>query len=112
QLDEAGSPLDVAVPLDGPRVARAEVLRRAQEAGADDVKEAVELAEVVLERGAGERDACVGVDALRGPRAAGPGVLDRLRLVEDEGGELDAPEHLDVAGEDVVAGHDDVAGAE
>ena len=62
---------------------RRERLAGAEQAGVDEVEDRPEIAEAVLDRRAGERDARPRVDLLGGARLLGAGVLDRLRLVED-----------------------------
>ena len=61
---------------------RRELLRRSQQPGIDEVEDRPQVAEPVLDRRAGERDARVGLELLDGPGLLGAGILDRLRLVE------------------------------
>ena len=60
-----------------------ELLGRAQQAGIDEVEDRPQVAEPVLDRRAGERDARVGLERLDGLGLLGRRILDRLGLVED-----------------------------
>src|SRR5207237_7764752 len=67
-----------------------------------------ELAEVVLDRRAAEREPQVGLQQARGLRRLALVVLDRLRFVEDGAVELDLLEHRDVTTQLAVARDEDV----
>jgi hypothetical protein len=56
----------------------------AEEPGGEKVEDRPQLAQVVLDRRAGEAEAVRGIDLLERAAGLGPGVLDGLRLVEDE----------------------------
>ena len=79
---QGGGRLGVAVLLDGQREAGAERVAVAEQAGRHRVDDRPQLAEAVLDRGAGERDALAGRDVANGLGRGGVGVLDRLGLVE------------------------------
>ena len=61
----------------------AELLGRAEQPRIEEVEDRPQIAEPVLDRRAGQRDARLRVDLLDGSRLLGPWVLDRLRLVEN-----------------------------
>src|SRR4029078_11535526 len=63
--------------------------RVAEQAGIQEIDEAPQLAKVVLDRRAAEREAMPPAQQTRGLGAGRRGVLDRLRLVEDHVLELD-----------------------
>jgi hypothetical protein len=68
-----------------------------EQPGVEELEQRAQLAEVVLDRRAGEREAMLRHQQparLGGLRLA---VLDRLRLVEDDGVELARGEEADVA---------------
>ena len=56
----------------------------AEHAGVEELEEAPQLAQVVLDRRAAEREAMVGLEQAGGLGGLGGGVLDRLRFVEDD----------------------------
>ena len=61
----------------------------AEHAGVQELEERPELAEVVLDRRAAERQAVPAAEQAGGLGRLAVGVLDRLRLVEDDVVELD-----------------------
>ena len=56
----------------------------AEQAGVEEIEQAVQLAEVILDRRAGEREPMIGAQQPHGLRRGRARVLDRLRLVEDD----------------------------
>ena len=56
---------------------------RAEQPGADEVEDRPDLAEAILDRRAGQREAALGAELARRPRRRAQRVLDVLRLVED-----------------------------
>ena len=101
----AGLPLGaVALAL----VGLGEVGLVAEVAGLAEVHDGPEVEHPVLEGGAGEGEAVVGVDLLDGDGDLGGGVLDELGLVEDDVVELGLPVADDVAAQRAVGGEDDV----
>ena len=82
QGGEALAPLVAAVRLDGGAEVAVEVLSGAEKARHQEVELRPELAEVVLERGAGQAEAPLDRQRLQRLGDLGGGVLDRLRLVE------------------------------
>ena len=101
----------VAVRLDRACEAALEPLARAEQAGVDDVHDRPELVEPVLDRRARHRERAARVEPAQRPRPLGGGVLDVLRLVEQQPVPADQRERLDVAGGDVVRGDHDIARA-
>ncbi len=99
----------LAVGHDGPFEPGLERARRPQDARVHERRERPELAEPVLDGGAGERDPHRGVQPIRGSRGGAVGVLDVLRFVEHDAPELDGRERLDVAAQERVRRDDDVA---
>ena len=61
-----------------------ELLRRSQQPRIDEVENGPEIAEPVLDGGAGQRESCMRLQPFDGPRLLGIGVLDGLRLVHDD----------------------------
>ena len=94
--------------VDRARVALLELVERAEEAGAHEVEDRPDLGEAVLDRRAGQREAAIGLEALRRARRRAERVLDVLRLVEDRVAEIELREDLLVAAEERVARDDDV----
>ncbi len=76
----------------------------------EEVHERPELHEVVLERGAGEEEAALGLEVEEGLPALGLEVLDVLGLVKDEVLPLLASEGGVVLDDELVAGDADVEG--
>ena len=74
----------VAVRLDRAREAALEPLARAEQAGVDDVHDRPELVEPVLDRRARHRERAARVEPAQRARPLGGGVLDVLRLVEQQ----------------------------
>ncbi len=97
--------------LDRPREGALEPLARAEQARVDDVHDRPELVEAVLDRRAGHRERAARVEPAQGAGPLRGGVLDVLRLVEQEPVPGDRRERVDVARGDVVRGDDDVARA-
>ena len=87
---------------------RAERGGAAEHAGVQELEERPELAQVVLDRGAGEREAVVGPEQARGLGGLRAVVLDGLRLVEDGVAEIHLRELDGVAAERAVGGEDQV----
>ncbi|MDP9033873.1 MAG: hypothetical protein M3O50_03640 [Myxococcota bacterium] len=83
--------------------------RRAQDAGVDERRERPELGESILHRRPGQREAHRRVEPTRCPRRLAVGVLDVLRLVEDDAAETNARQRDEVAPEQGIRGDDDVA---
>ncbi len=54
--------------VDRARVALLELVERAEEAGADEVEDRPDLAEAVLDRRTGQREAAIALEALRRAR--------------------------------------------
>src|SRR5690625_167507 len=81
----------------------AEMACIAEEARRDEVEDRIELAEVVLERRAREREAEGGVDFTCRTRALRAGILYALRLVEDKPCEFDRLKELDISDEEIIA---------
>jgi hypothetical protein len=84
-----------------------ERLRRPEQAGIEEVEDRPQIAKIILNRRAGERDAALRVEGLDRAGLLGLGVLDRLRLVDN--GETPAglaepiePEQRGVAGHDEI----------
>ena len=90
---------------DGARERRVEILPRAEEAGIEEFLQRPEVGRAVLERRARERDLHGDLQRAGGAGGARVGVLDRLRLVEDERGERRVREVAKVAHEERVARH-------
>ena len=67
-----------------PDAAQLEHRERAEHARVEELEQAPELAEVVLDRRAGERQAMAAAQQARRLRRRRARVLDRLRLVEDD----------------------------
>ena len=100
--------LGLPVPFDRDRVAGAEPLRGAEQAGVEEVHDRPQLGEPVLHRGPGQRDPVRRpqlAHRLGRPRQA---VLHRLRLVEHHPVPLVAGQLVDVAGGRGVGGDDQV----
>ncbi len=112
RLHDRAQPLQrplVAAQLDRSRERPLERLARAEQARVDDVHDRPELAEPVLDRGAGHRQLPARGESAQRLGALGRGVLDVLRLVEQDAVPGDPRERVGVAGGDVVGGDDDVA---
>ena len=108
RLDERPERPVVAVAAGGhlPGGAR-EGARAPQEPGIQEVEQRPEVAEPVLDRGARQGDPGAAAELLDRARLPGPGVLDRLGLVEDDqrpGGlaEPREPRHLAVRRDDEI----------
>ena len=84
------------------------VVRPADEAGVGEVEDRPQVAEAVLDRGAGEGEPGAGVDAAQHLRGLVGVVLDGLGLVEHEAVPVVLLEGLDVAHRGAVGGDDDV----
>ena len=87
RLHHRAQPLErprVAVRLDRAREGPLEPLARAEQAGVDDVHDRPELVEAVLDRRAGHRERATRVEPAQRARPLRGGVLDVLRLVEQE----------------------------
>ena len=113
QDEGAGEP---AQPRHGRRVAAGvdrheegpfELRLRAEEPGVQELHDRPQVADVVLDRRAGERDAVGGGERAGGARLLGLGVLDVLGLVEHDRGPADGPEVLEVTQQQRVARDDD-----
>src|SRR5581483_2739071 len=74
----------VVVQLDGDEEGATELGLRAEKAGVEELPDRPQVADVVLDRGAGQGDAVVGPEGASGPGLFRLGVLDVLRLVEDD----------------------------
>ena len=61
-----------------------ELFRRSQQPRIDEIENGPEIAEAVLDGGAGQRESYMRLQPLDGPRLLGIGVLDGLRLVQDD----------------------------
>ena len=103
QARERGAPLRIAIAFDRDPELRTETLPGPEQARRDDAEEAPQLAEVVLDRRPGERDTKAGGDLARRRGALRVGVLERVRLVEDEGRERDGGELRFVAVHQLVS---------
>ncbi len=79
----------------------------AEEAGVEELHDRPQVADVVFDRGAGEGDAVVARQRACGLRLLRFGVLDVLRLVEDDAGPVYFLENVEVAVEQGVAGEDE-----
>ena len=79
-----------------------------QEARVEELEERAELAEVVLDRRAGERQPVARLQQAARLGGLRRRVLDRLRFVEDDGVEVDRGQEADVAPQRAVGRHDDV----
>ena len=77
----------------------------------EEVEQRPELAQVVLDRRAGQAEAVAGVDARGGPVGLAARVLDRLRLVEDQRREAPRCQQRLVAHQQRVGREHDVAAA-
>ena len=86
--------------------------RGAEQAGIQELEQAPQLAEVVLDRRPAQRQPVLRADQPRGLGRRRVRVLDRLRLVEDRVLELDVLEEQRVAPQRAVAGEDDVVVAD
>ncbi len=86
----------------------AEVRQAPEEPRIQELEQAPELAQVVLDRRAGRDQPMPRPHAAHGARAGRVRVLDRLRFVEDAVVELDRRESIDVALERAVRGEHDV----
>ena len=60
-----------------------EGLGRAEQARIKEIEDRPQVAKIILDWRAGERDAALGVERLDGAGLLGVGVLDRLRLVDN-----------------------------
>ena len=109
---QAGEPLGVAAALDRPRVLLGEPLRIGEQPGRRDRQQRPQLHQVVLHRGAGDRqlerrrqlaDALVGLGLV---------VLDELRLVEDQAGPVHRAVGVSFEAEQRVGRDDDVGGGD
>ncbi len=60
-----------------------EGLRRPEQPRIEEIEDRPQVAKIVLDRRAGERDAALGLQRLDGAGLPGAGVLDRLRFVDD-----------------------------
>ena len=96
----------VSGPARGAR--RREERRRAEHARIQEVEQAPQLAEVVLDRRAAEREPVIRLEQSRRLGRAGARVLDRLRLVQDRVVERDLLQVTDVPAQRAVGGQDDV----
>ena len=85
---------------------------RAKEAGHQELKQAPQLQQVVLERRTGQREPVSRAQGPGGARGLAVGVLDRLRLVEHGVVEVLLDELLAVDAQERVGGHHDVGVAE
>ena len=112
--DQAGeAPSRSGVPaLQGDQEARAECLPGRQQARQDDSEQGVQLACVVLHRGAGEGQPEARVEGPGGLVPARGRVLHGLGLVEDHGAPLHRGQRVDVPREQVPTGDEHVAGAD
>jgi hypothetical protein len=98
----------VAVALDGRAVVLGELAGVAEPAGQQEVEQRPEFAQVVFQRRAGQAQAVPRVQLARGLGGLGPGVLDVLRLVEDQQVVLLFAELLGVARQQRIGGEDQV----
>ena len=80
----------------------------AEVAGLDEVGDAPEIHQPVLQRRAGEGEALVGLELFDGLGDLRGRVLDELRFVENGGAEGELLQFLEVAAEEGVVGDDDV----
>ena len=85
-----------------------EMLLVAEVAGLDEIHDAPQIEQAVLQRRAGERQAVLGLQLLHRLRDLRAGVLDELRLVENHRAERELLQLLQVAPQQRVVGHDDV----
>ena len=99
--------LGVAV-LDGLDDAALEGMLRTEEAGHQELEQAPELKEVVLDGRTGQAQAHAGMDAAHGAGRDGVGVLDVLGFVQDDGVELVFLHLLQVTPQQGVGGDDEV----
>ena len=83
----------IVLPLGEALGVAGELPRRAEQARVDEVEDRPEIAEAVLDRRAGQRDARLRLQRLGRPGLPGARVLDRLRLVEDGQAPVDLGEH-------------------
>ena len=86
-----------ARPGSGTKKRRAEFGLRAQQAGVEELHDRPQVADVVLDRRAGQGDAVVGREGPRRLGLLGLGVLDVLGLVQDHARPVDLLEELEVA---------------
>ena len=82
--------------------------RAAEQAGVQEVEEALQLAEVVLDRRAGESETVIRLQQARRLRRLRPVVLDGLGFVEDDVVEGHAPKEQHVAPQGAVGRQHDV----
>ena len=113
RTDAAREDLDrAAVLLRGRPAMPREGGRGAEQAGVQELEQAPQLAEMVLDRRAAQRQPVLRANQPRGLRRRRVRVLDRLRLVEDRVLELDVLQQQRVAPQRAVAGEDDVVAAD
>ena len=105
---EALGHLLVVLALDGLGEVVAEEAGGPEDARVAEVEDGAHLREAVLHRGAGQRDAVAPGQGAHGPRRPGGGVLDGLRLVEDDAVPGDLPQLVEVAADDAVAGDHEI----
>ena len=98
----------VAVALDGRAVVHGELPGVAQPAGQQEMEQRPQLAQVILQRRAGQAQAVVRAQVACGLGRLGGGVLDVLRLVEDQQVILVLPELLGIARQQGIGGEDQV----
>ena len=104
QLAQAVRLPPVAVALDRQREPPPEVVLRAEVARAAELHDRPQLAQAVLDRRAGERDAELRAQGADGRGLLGGRVLDVLRLVEHHASPLHLVQHLLVARDQGVGG--------
>ncbi len=80
----------------------------AEVAGLDEIHDAPQIEQPVFQRRAGERDFVLALQLLHRLRDLRAGILDELRLVENDGAEGELVKLLQVAAEQRVVGDDDV----
>ena len=106
---QPGRGVVVAVPLDRLGVPLPERGGRAEQAGVGELHQRPQVGQPVLHRGTGDRDPVPGRQRPDGARLPGGGVLDGLRLVDDQPVPVDLGQRVGVAGGDRVRGEHQVA---
>ncbi len=95
----------IVCPLGQPlRIAR-ELPSIAQQARVQEIEDRPQVAQVILDRRSGQRDACPGFQRLCRAGLAGVRILDRLRLVQDDEPPVRLGEHRDAQQRAIAGDH-------
>src|SRR5690554_381132 len=91
--------------IDRPRIRLFEALEPAQQSGRDEIEDAPDLAQAVLDRRSRQGEPTVGFEPLRRARGLAERILNVLRLIEDGVAEIELGKELLIAPKQRIARH-------